>query len=32
MDVFSVVFYETLSGEKPAKAFLNELSDKQMVL
>lgn len=29
MDAFSVVFYETLSGEKPAKAFLNELSDKQ---
>ena len=29
MDTFSVVFYETLSGEKPAKVFLNELSDKQ---
>ena len=29
MDMFSVVFYETLSGEKPAKVFLNELSDKQ---
>lgn len=28
MDTFSVVFYETLSGEKPAKVFLNELSDK----
>ena len=29
MDTFSVVFYETLSGDKPAKVFLNELSDKQ---
>ena len=29
MDTFSVVFYETLSGEKPAKVFLNELSHKQ---
>ena len=29
MDTFSVVFYETVSGEKPAKVFLNELSDKQ---
>lgn len=29
MDTFSVVFYETLRGEKPAKVFLNELSDKQ---
>ena len=24
MDTFSVVFYETLSGEKPAKVFLNK--------
>ena len=29
MDMFSVVFYETISGEKPAKVFLNKLSDKQ---
>lgn len=29
MDTFSVVFYETLSGDKPAKVFLDELSDKQ---
>ena len=29
MDTFSVVFYETLSGDRPAKIFLNELSDKQ---
>ena len=29
MDTFSVVFYETLSGDKPANVFLNELSDKQ---
>lgn len=29
MDTFSVVFYETLSGDKPVKVFLNELSDKQ---
>ena len=29
MDTFSVVFYETLSGDKPAKVFLNELSHKQ---
>ena len=29
MDTFSVVFYETVSGEKPAKVFLNELSDMQ---
>ena len=29
MGTFSIVFYETLSGDKPAKVFLNELSDKQ---
>lgn len=29
MEVFSVIFYETPSGEQPAKLFLNELSEKQ---
>lgn len=29
METFSVIFYETLNGEQPAKLFLNELSEKQ---
>ena len=31
MESFSVIFYETLNGEQPAKLFLNELSEKQRV-
>ena len=29
METFSVVFYETINGRKPAKIFLNELTEKQ---